>query len=223
MDAAGHQKIARAFRRRAREHGRFHFEEAHLVHCLADLEDDLVAQSEILVRLRAAQVNIAEAQARLFRGVDFVFDRERRRLGIVENMQLCRHQFNFAAGQFRIGLLALEDLAFHGDHKFAARLLGFGVRCGLRLLVEDHLNDAGAVAHIEEEQIAEVAAARHPAHDNGVAPFVFGAQFAAVVCALQVPQKVQHVSSPCSSGLQARGISFCRAANMQRKASPLKG
>ena len=89
--------------------------------------------------------------------------------------------------------MALEDLAFHGDDEFAARLFRFSMRRGLRLFVEDHLHDAGAVAHIEKEQIAEVAAACDPAHHNRVAPFVFGAQFAAVVCALQVSQKIQHV------------------------------
>src|SRR6266478_4344464 len=108
-------------------------------------------------------------------------------------MQFRRDQLDFPAGQFRIGFLALENLAFHRDHEFAARLLGFGVRRRLCLLVEDHLDDAGAVAHIEKEQIAEVAAARDPAHHNRVAPFVFGAQFAAEVCSLQVSQKVQQV------------------------------
>ena len=154
-----------------------------------------MAQREIVVRLRAAQVEIPEAQPRLFCRVDFIFDREGRRLGIVQDMQLRRNQFDFSAGQFRIGFLALEDLAFHGDHEFAARLLGFRMRHRLCLFVEDHLYDAGAVAHVEKEQIAEVAPPRHPAHHNRVASFVFGAQFAAVVCALQVSQKVQH--GPC--------------------------
>jgi len=77
MDAAGHKKIARPLRRRAREHGRFHFNEAHLVHDLADFENDFVAQREIVVWLRPAQIEIAEKEARLFRRVDFVFDWER--------------------------------------------------------------------------------------------------------------------------------------------------
>ena len=101
-------------------------------------------------------------------------------------MQLRGDQFDFAGGEFGIRFLPLDDFAFDGDHKFAARLLGFGVRGGLRLFVEDDLDDAGAVANVEEEQIAEVAAAGDPAHDDGVAAFVGGAQCAAVVCALQI-------------------------------------
>jgi hypothetical protein len=151
MDAAGHQKIARALRRRAREHGRFDFEEAQFVHHLTDFENNAMAQCEIAMRLRTAQVQIAEAQARLFRGVDFVFNRERRRLGVVQDVQLRRDHLDFAAGQFRIGFLPLDDFAFHSHDEFAARLLGFGVRRGLRLFIENHLDDPSTVANIKKK------------------------------------------------------------------------
>ena len=98
MNAARHKKIPRAFRRRAREHGSFHFEETHFVHDFANLEDDLVAQREIMVRLRPTKVEIAEAQARLFRRVDFVSDREGRRLGAIQNVQFRRSELHFPAG-----------------------------------------------------------------------------------------------------------------------------
>ncbi len=82
--------------------------------------------------------------------------------------------------------MPLDDFAFDRDHKFAACLLGLGVRGGLRFLVEDHLDNTSAIANVEEEQVAKVAAAGNPAHDDGVAAFVGGAQRAAVVCALQI-------------------------------------
>src|SRR5205823_160822 len=53
-----------------------------------------------------------------------------------------------------------------------------------------------AVAHIEKEQIAEVAAACDPAHYNSVAAYVLGAQFAAVMCALQVAEKIEQAVLP---------------------------
>ena len=111
-------------------------------------------------------------------------------------MQLRRHKLDFPGGQFWIGFLALEDLAFHGDDEFAARLLGFGMRRRLCLFVKDHLHHAGAVAHIEKEQIAEVAAACDPAHYNSVAAYVLGAQFAAVMRALQVAEKIEQAVLP---------------------------
>ena len=83
MHATRNEIIARAFGRRAREHGRFDFEEAHFVHGLANFENDFVAQREVAMRLGAAQVEIAVAQARFFGGVDFVFDGKRRRFGVV--------------------------------------------------------------------------------------------------------------------------------------------
>ena len=57
------------------------------------------------------------------------------------------------------------------------------LRVGFRLcfFVEDDLDDAGAVADVEEEEIAEVAAAGYPAQDDGVFAGVGGAQGAAVV------------------------------------------
>jgi hypothetical protein len=64
------------------------------------------------------------------------------------------------------------------------------VGCGLRFFVEDHLDDAGAVADVEEEQIAEVAAAMDPAHYDGRFAGVGGAEGAAVVGAFQVAEKI---------------------------------
>ena len=76
MDAARHEIIARAFGRRAREHRRLDLEEALLVERFADFEDDAVPQLDIRVQPRAAQIEIAVAQPRLFARGYFVFDRE---------------------------------------------------------------------------------------------------------------------------------------------------
>ncbi len=181
MHAAGNEIIARALGRGAGEHGRFYFNEAHFVHDFANFEDNFVAQGEIAMRLGAAEVDVAIAQAGFFGGVDFVFDGEWRCFGVIENVQLGGDELDFAGGEFGVGFLALDYIAFDGDDEFAAGLLGLGVGCGLRFFVEDNLHDAGAVADVEKEQIAEVAAAVHPAHDDGVLAGVGGAQGAAVV------------------------------------------
>ena len=97
MHAAGDEIVARAFGRGAREHRRFDFEEAHFVHRFADFEDDFVAQREVGVLARAAQVEIAVAQARFFGGVDVVFDLKRRRFRVVQDVELGGDDFDFAA------------------------------------------------------------------------------------------------------------------------------
>ena len=106
MHAAGNEIVARAFGRRTREHGRFDFEEAQLVHGLANFEHDFVAQREVAVRFGTAQVEIAVAQARFFGGVDFVFDGKRRRFGVVQNVEFGGDELDFAGGEIRDSLFA---------------------------------------------------------------------------------------------------------------------
>ena len=53
------------------------------------------------------------------------------------------------------------------------------------LLVDDHLGDAGAVAQIEEDEPAVVAAAVDPAHENDILARVFGAKLSTHPGALQ--------------------------------------
>jgi len=48
-----------------------------------------------------------------------------------------------------------------------------------QLLVEHDLGDAGAVAEVEKDEVAVIAAAVHPAHQNHLLAGVGGAQFAA--------------------------------------------
>ena len=101
-------------------------------------------------------------------------------------MQFIGDDFCFAGKQIRIGLLPLNHFAFNGDDEFAAHLFGLGMRLGLRLLVENNLYDASAIAHVEEEEIAKIAAAMDPAENNDVLIGVGSTERAAVVSAFQV-------------------------------------
>ena len=58
-------------------------------------------------------------------------------------------------------------------------VLALGVAVGNQLLVQHNLADAGAVAQVEKDQVAVVAAAVDPAHQNNLLAGVGGAQFAA--------------------------------------------
>jgi len=198
VNAAGDKIVARAFWRGAREHRRFDFEEAHFVHHAANFEQDFVAQREIGVLARAAQIEIAIAEARFFGGVGFVFDLKRRRFRVVEDVKLGGDDFDFAAGEIGIRFLARDDFAFDGDDVFAADVFSFAVSFGLRLFVKDDLDDAGAIANVEEEEISEVATARDPAHHDGVFVGVGGAEIAAVVCAGEVAEGIEHGAGPLS-------------------------
>ena len=62
----------------------------------------------------------------------------------------------------------------------------FGVAVGRELLVENNLRDAGAVAEVEKDEVAVVAAAVDPAHEDHVLAGVGGAQVAAEMRAFEI-------------------------------------
>ena len=100
--------------------------------------------------------------------------------------------FDFAGGHVGVveACAAAADVAFDGDDVLGAGGVGLVVRAGQTFFVDDDLGDAGAVAEVEEDEAAVVAAAVDPAHEDDVLPRVFGAEFATHVRALQAAQKV---------------------------------
>ena len=88
--------------------------------------------------------------------------------------------------------MARDHFAFDGDDVFAADVVGLGVGFGIGFFIEDDLHDAGAIADVEEEEIAEVATLGDPAEDDGVFAGVGGAKGAAVVCAFEIAEEIEH-------------------------------
>ena len=99
----------------------------------------------------------------------------------LRTQQLGGLNLDFAGGHFGVdGVgVAQAHLADGGDDVLGADLLAFGVAVGGQLLVEHNLGDAGAVAQIEEDEVAVVAAAVDPAHQDHLLAGVGGAQVAA--------------------------------------------
>jgi hypothetical protein len=54
-------------------------------------------------------------------------------------------------------------------------------------LVQHHLRNAGAVAHIEKDKVAVVAPPVHPSHQNNVLTILLYTELSALVRALQIP------------------------------------
>ena len=196
----------------AREHGRLDFVKTEFIERFANFQNHAMAQREIAMRTGAAQIEVAIAEACFFTGGDFVFDLEGRRFRGVQQQQIVGDHFDFACGNFRIRLLALHDAPFYGHDEFAAKLLGLGMQRRIRFLVEDNLRDSGAVAQVDEYELAEIAAAMDPAHDHDVSVGVRGAQGAAVMRAFQISQRVKHESA-VPSEVSAR-ISNVRSAQL---------
>ena len=155
-----------------------------------------MAQFDIAMRARAAQIEIAVAQACFFAGVT---SSSTWNGGVFELFRMCRrggHYFHFARGNFWIRFLPANHLSFDGDDEFRAQLFGLFVRFGMQLFIEDDLRDSSAVAQINEDQLAEIAAAMHPTHEDDIVIGVGCAQVTGIICALQVSERVEQVRVP---------------------------
>src|SRR5262249_62157152 len=117
---------------------------------------------------------------------------------------------------FRIGLLPQRRFAFHSHHILAPYLLGLSVSGRVGLLVEHNLHDAGPMANIEEEQTAQIAPLGDPAQNDGVVVRVLRAQMPAIMCALQIAKKIEHVFYFSSS----TGTPACAASAQPRPFRP---
>jgi nitrate reductase NapAB chaperone NapD len=180
MRAARHDVVARAFRRGARQHRRLDVDEAVAVEEGAHGLRDLVAQPQALRHLLAAQVEVAVAQAQFFG--DFLVVMEGRRLGGVEQRQLGGQQLDFTGGQLAVdgALGPAAHRAAHRHHVFAAQLLAGGKHawCGG---IEDHLQQAFAVAQVDEDHATVIAAAMDPAGNGDFLANRRGFDVAAIV------------------------------------------
>ena len=149
---------------------------------VADRPDQLRTKQEPLQQRASTnvQVAVAQSQALVDRSVRLV-DVERRRLGLAKDFNLTAPNLDLAGEQLLVLLAGHSpgDLALDRQHELVAGPVGDGVS-GRRLLGVHHdLRHAVAIAQIQEDEMAVVAAAMHPAgHADGAARVV-GSQLAA--------------------------------------------
>ncbi len=137
---------------------------------LADGQRDFVAQFDIELHGIAPQIDVAIFQAHFFVGEHGVGGQKRQRLRHIEDAQLFDHQFDFAGGDIGIdgvGIAAL-DLADSRDDEFVAQGFGFFMNGGIQFVIEYDLGNASAVAQVNEDDLAEVAAAVDPSHEHNL-------------------------------------------------------
>ncbi len=211
LQARGHEEVPRALRRRAREVRRLDLEEAVLVEEGARRLHGLVPQLDVGQHGGAAQVEIAVLEAkglvdgRGLRGLDL----EGRRLGAVQDLDGRDAHLDLAAGQVGVDRLgrARDDLAARREHVLGAHLLGERVRLGDARRVEHELHHAAAVAEIDEDEVAVVAAARDPAGEAHLAADVGGAQLARIDVAEHQDSFPRRAASSAAKPAAARSSS----------------
>jgi hypothetical protein len=168
MEARRHEVFARTLRRPLGEAGRLDFQEALGVEMLAEEGDHPVAKLEVLKHARAAQVEVAMFEAQFLVDGRRILHVERRRLGSIQDLDRLGQQLDLAGRKVGIDLLRASGLHHAADTQavFVAqfRQPGRGIRIELGRHRHD-LEEAAAVAHIQEDDLPHIAAGIHPSAD----------------------------------------------------------
>ncbi len=182
MGAAGHQIVAGPLRGGAGQDRRFHVHEPLAFQVGAHRVGEPRAELEALQGFRAAQVQVAVLEPHFLAGGGVLVQLERRRLGFVEDGQRQAQHLDVAGVHARVAhrLVAQAHPALKLQHVFAAYLIGQGKGL-LGVRVEHHLHQAGAVAQVEEDHPAVVAAAVNPTAQPHCFPVVGGSQITAIM------------------------------------------
>ena len=181
LDAAGHEEVARTLGRGLEQARRLDLHEGALVQRLADGEGEVGAELEVAHHLRATDVEVAVAQARVLGRVDAVLNLEGRRLGAVEHLDGVDADLDLAGGELGVdglGVTAAHD-SLDQDGPLGTDDLGRveGGATGV-LGVEGALRHAGAVAQVDEDEPAVVATTPHPAGERDLLADVLAAELA---------------------------------------------
>ena len=147
-----------------------------------------MAQHEILLHLRAAQIKIAVLQAQHLIHLDAILDVERRSLCLVKDAQLLYYHLYHAGSHVRIyGFLGTGAHAAPDSHnELVADSLSL-VECLLAdgSLVNYHLHQTGAVTQGNKNQSAMVTASGNPAAKDNLTAYMVSTQLTAVMGTLQ--------------------------------------
>ena len=184
MEAGGHQEVARPLGRARGQDRGLELDEALRLHAPADARDDPGAQQDVPVHRLAAQVEKAVAQPGLLRVVALGVDLQRQRLGRRFEHELVGDQLDRPGRQLGVDRLGAARDHMAGDRQHALQARALGLREERVLGLEHDLGQAEVVAQVDEQQLAVVALAVHPARQAHGLPDVQGAQLAAVVGAI---------------------------------------
>ena len=117
----------------------------------------------------AAEIDVAVLQTHFFVGEHRIARQKWQWLRNVQHAQLFRDQLYLSGGNVpvdRIGIALLHG-ADDGNDVLVAQGLGFVVDSSVQFVVEHYLRDAAAIAQIDKDDLAKVAPAVHPSHQDG--------------------------------------------------------
>ena len=203
MHAGWYEVIARALRRGLLKHRGFDFEEALLIEVIAGNLRDAVAQREIVLHGRTAQVEIPVLQAQLIVDLFVIGNLKRRCLGFGQHADIRDNDFNLAGRHLFVdgAFVAADNLALDGEHVLGAHAEGDIKQVCIDRFVKRTLHNAGAVTQQQKQDTAVVAGAVAPAVDDDFPAVVSCTQFAAPCGALHAVNGCIHNNLPGAPAL----------------------
>src|SRR5690606_19518954 len=202
LQAGRDDEVPGALGRRGDEHGRLDLDEALLLHRPPDGAVHRGPGPQVALHAAAAQVDVAVAEPDRLVGLDAVVDREGRRLGRAQDLDRAVPDLDLAGGQVGVGGALGPDPDHPGDahDPLVAHVHG---------AVDDALDDALAVAQVDEREVlAVLAAAGDPAAQRHRLSCVGRAQLAAPVRAHAPGRRV--VGHSASTIVRTRATSSSR-------------
>ena len=171
MYTGRHEVVARTLRRGLGEHRGFDLEEAVLVEVVAGNLRYAVAQHQVLLHGRTAQVKVAVLQTDLVTDLLGVVDLKRGGLRLGQNADVLGNNFDLAGRHLLVDsrLVASDQLALDSHNKLGAAGEGNVEQVSVDRLVKGALYNTRAVAQQQEQNAAVVAHAVNPAvYGNGL-------------------------------------------------------
>ena len=186
IHARRNDKVASAFRRRAYEHRRFHFEEAFAVKVAAHLHRHLMAQFKIFADGISPQIKVAVLHAQIVAAIGIVFNRKRRHLAFVQHCEAIHYYLDVAGRHIRIFIGTLRNDAFCLYDVFAPKVIGRFTKLGVCLIVENKLRNAITVAKIDKSHASHFPGTLHPAGQSDDFSGIRQAKFSAGIGSIHV-------------------------------------
>ena len=129
-----------------------------------------------------AQVEVAVLEPKKLVDVALLVDVERGSLGLVQDRHTFDRDLDLAGRKVRVDRLvgASRHPTRHLHNPLAAHLSREAVRLRVQVGVEDGLHDAGAVAQVNEDQVAVIPSPVNPSRQRNLPSLVVTSQLSAV-------------------------------------------
>ena len=201
VDTGGNHIVSCPFGGGLHEHGSLNLDEAVVGEVIPGGFDDFCPHHEVFLELRTAEVQIAVAEPQFLVGIGLVGDVEGRSLGFGQDPQLGDEDLHFAGGEVGVDAFPAANGTLRHEDVFRADVLCFFDDSTVGGIVEDQLDDSGAVPKVNEDQFAFVTLFLGEAAYHDFLADVLNGNFPAVAGALQSSHRFCHMQYNLSGSI----------------------